>query len=496
MVYENYENNAESTPVVPTKKTPIVRYAIIGIIAVVALALVISIISALVPGKFAIREANSIDWALSDDDELVFVFNGKKTVAIPDDITEDIDSEYGYYFATDYNQKYAVFTAGKDNDLYVVNSKKYVKVADEVTDYQLSAFGDTMLYVSDGDLYFAELSKPTKAKKIDSDVTGISTMSPDGKSFAYYNYDEEDDEYTCFVSKTAKKGEKKSKATSIFEVSNGAKYVYYKTEEKVSVNDTKLCNVEDWSGSYCLNRDGSQIVFSAKTTKGEVKTYLSNKGGEKVSIGDGSFNSVLAPSGATRYYTCNVASFAKCAISVYDSEDSENVYYYLKNVKSTGEKISALKGVAAVQLLDDAKTVIFVRKGDLRTTVISKPNADAKVYAGFEEDVMTFDATADGEYLYVLDEDSTLYFVKSLKKAAKVDEDVEGFIVMSDGTIYFSNDDDEMFVGKKTSKPKMITDDFSGVDYNTLANVFAVHSDDRYCIVNGKKLKKLFDLKG
>ena len=493
MDYENYENYEESVPVIPSKpkQNPVVRYAIIGVIAVVALALVISIITALVPNKFAIRDANSIDTSMNDDDEIVFIFNGKNMVEIPDDISKEIKNNY----VADYNQNYAVFVSGKDNELYVVNSKKYVKVADEVSDFQLAPFGETMVYVADGDVYFVELSKPTKAKKIDSDVTGVSAISPDGESFAYYYYDEDEKEYECYVSKNGKKGEKKSKATQIFAVSDGAKYVYYTTKDKVCVNDTKLTDVKDWDFDYMLNRDGSQMIYAAKNSKGDYKVYASTKAGEKKTLGSGKFMSVLAPAGASRYSFCNVASFEKCAISVRDAKDNEVEYFYLKNLKTSAEKISALRDASGIQLLEDGTTALFVKKGDLRSVNITKPDSEAKVYSGFEEDVYTFDTSSDGEYIYVVDEDRTLYYVKSMKKAAKLEEDVQGFVLLDNGVIYFGNEDGELCYGKKTAKTKLVTDEFDSIDYDFLSSVFAVHSEDSYYVVNGNKMKKLFDLK-
>ena len=499
-----YENNSQSNQ--------IIRYAIIGVIAIVALALVISIVSALLPGKFDTRAENSLDWAVNDDGKMVFVFNGKKTVQLSDDITEELEMNYGYYYgiSTNYNRDYAVVrTEGKENkdgeykygDLYVVNSKKYQKVADEVSEYQLSAFGETLVYISDGDLYVVQLSKPTKAKKIDSDIDGISAISPDGKSFAYYTIDEKESddeevtvEYDYFISKNNKKGEKFNKKDSeIFALSNGAKYVYYTKGDKVFVNDSKLADEKDMSDYYSFNRDGSQMIYSAKNSKGEYKTYIVNKAGEKVTIGNGNFGDVLAPTGTYRSYCYNVASFAKCAIRVSDGDDS--VYYYLKNVKSAGTKISALKNASNVQMLDDATTVLFTKKGDLRSINITKPTSDPKTYEGFEEDVSYFDVSSDGKYLYVVDTDYNMYFVKSTKKAVKIAEDVNGFIVMNNGATYFLNDDDEFCYVKGTSKVKVVTDELDNVaDYDVHSNVMTIISEDQYGVVNGAKFKKLFDV--
>lgn len=511
------EQNYDQAAAVNTSKlqpNQIIRYAIIGVIALVALSLVISIVAALLPGKFESRDANNIDWAVNDDGEMVFVFNGKKLVEVSDDITEEIGkSNYGYYYgiSTDYNREYAVIkTEGKetkdgkykDGDLYVVNSKKCQKVADEVSDYTMSAFGSTLIYISDGDLFVVELSKPTKAKKIDSDIDGISAVSPDGKTFAYYTVEEKESEeegttfeYDYFVSKGNKKGEKFAKKDSeIVALSNGAKYVYYVKGDKVFVNDSKLADEKDMSDYYSLNRDGSQMIYSAKNSKGEYKTYIVSKAGEKVAIGDGQYSDILATTGTYRSNCYNVASFAKCAVRVNDGDDT--VYYFLKNLKSEGTKISALKNASQVQLLEDGTTALFIKKGDLRSVNITKPTSEPKTYTGFEEDVSYFDASNDGKFIYVADTDATMYFVKSAKKAVKIAEDINnGFIVMNNGAAYFMNDDEELCYIKKTSKAKVVTDDLDNVaDYDVVSGVMTIVSDDQYGNVNGAKFKKLFDI--
>lgn len=510
------EQNYDQAAAVNTSKlqpNQIIRYAIIGVIALVALSLVISIVAALLPGKFGSRDANTIDWAVNDNGEMVFVFNGKKMVEVSDDITEEMKSEYGYSISNDYSYEYAVFkTVGKetkdgkykDGDLYVVNSKKCQKVADEVSEYKLSAFGSTLIYISDGDLFVVELSKPTKAKKIDSDIDGISAVSPDGKTFAYYTVEEKKSEeegttfeYDYFVSKGNKKGEKFAKKDAdIFALSNGAKYVYYVKGDKVYANDSKLADENDMTGLTCFNRDGSQMLYSVKNSKGEPKVYVVNKAGEKVSVGDGLCYGILIPTGASALETAvyDVDTFAKCAVRALDGEDV--VYYYLKNVKSEGIKISALKNASQVKLLDDGTTALFVKKGDLRSVNITKPTSEPKTYAGYEEDVSSFTASKDGKHIYVEDTDATLYYVKSEKKAVKIAEDVDNvYVVMKDGSVYFTNDDEEFCFAKKSAKVKVVTDDLDNVsDVDTLAGVLTIVSDDQYGNVNGAKFKKLFDI--
>lgn len=522
------ENVVQANPAVAEKKpNQIIRYAIMGVIGLVVLAVVISIIGALIPDKFAIRDGNSIDWALNDEDQLVFVFNGKKMVEISDDVTEEMDHYESYYYAsTDYNQEYALFLTKSEmnddgemeyGDLYAVNSKKYEKVAEEVSTYTLSAFGDTFLYVADGDLYYGKLSNPTKASKVDTDVVGVTSVSPNGKAFAYYKVDEkevenEDGEEETktvsefYISTNGKKGEKFSKKdASDLIVSDGAKYVYYIKDEKLYVNDTKIADSDEVE-TVMFNRDGSQMLYSLTKKSdsedededenaGETKSYLIVKAGDKVTIGDGDLNGVICPVGSTGYnngYYYNTASFAKCAVSASDGEDT--VYYYLKNVKGDAEKISALKNASGIELLDDGKTVLYTKSGNLRSINIRKPDSDPVEYTGSDEDVSSFDCTTDGKDIYVRDTDGTLYYVKSKTKMKKIKDDVSGYRVTEDGKVYFRNDDDELYLANKSDNAKRVVSDVTSMSYSYLADVLTVEADDQYGVVNGKKFKKLFAL--
>ena len=499
---------------VMTQKAPnankIIRYAILGVIAVVALALVISIVTALIPGKFEVRDGNSITWKMNDDDQLVFLFNGKKVVELSDDTTAEVNVNS---ISTDYNQQYAIFVTQGDEDdkggeLYVVNSKKAVKVKGEVTDVSLSSFGSSFLFIADGDLYYGQLKNPTKVTKVDSDVSGITSVSPNGKAFAYEKVDEDEEEVKTeyFISTNGKKGEKFGKKNAdVVNVSDGAKYVYYTKDAKFYVNDSKICDVDKLAGMVLIfNRDGSQVIYSAKNDDGDVKTYFASKAKEKNAVASGSLYGIISPEGSANvayngaifvYY--NTSSFAKCALGVEDEDKDGNSvvqYYYLKNTKGGAEKISAMKNADDIVMLEDGKTVLFTKNGDLKQIKISKPGSEPKGYTGAEEDVSSFLATADGKHIYVKDTDGTLYYVKSASKMKKIEEDVVRYVVTEDGKVYFVNEDEEVHLANKTDKSKRVVADFEAWSYDALSGVLTVEADGEFGTVNGKKFKKLFSV--
>jgi hypothetical protein len=184
-------------------------------------------------------------------------------------------------------------------------------------------------------------------------------------------------------------------------------------------------------------------------------------------------------------------------LGVQDKDKDDNYvvqYYYLKNTKGGAEKISAMKNADDIVLLEDGKTVIFIRNGNLKQMQISKPNSEAKEYSGSEEDVVSFQVTEDGKHIYVKDTDGTLYYVKSASKMKKIEEDVVRYLVTEDGKVYFVNEDEEVHLANKSDKSKRVVSDFEEWSYDSLSGVLTVQADGEFGTVNGKKFKKLFSV--
>lgn len=506
------ENVVNTTSASSPNYQKIFKLVGLGIAAVIVLALIISIIGALIPDKFETSGKNYIDIEQNDDGEYVLIFSGKKPVTLDSDISEKIESQYD--ITSDYENKYAFVLVESEeesddeeeessmsSELYAITSKGAEVVAEDVESYMLSAFSETLLYVTyDGDLYVGKISKPDKAEKIDSDVSYINAISPDGSAFAYtcFNEDDEEPKAEVFISDNGKKGEKFGKKDStVIALSDGAKYVYYQKnndegKSSLYVNDTKLCGEEDTlTYDFCFNRDGSQFIYSVTDKNDRTKTYIVNKAKEKVSVAEGEFNSLLVPAGSSGVAgmipAYNVSSLAKCAASIGDN------YYFLKNVKGDAEKLSELKNADTVKMLDDGETVIFIKNGSLRSCDITKPSKAATEYES-EDDVVGFTCTSDGEDIFVLDENDTLYYVKSKSKMKKVAEDVSRARAVKGGKVYFINEDDELYYGKKSGSAKKVIDDVSGLYYYEDAGDVYTKTEDTYYSVNGKKAKKVFNV--
>lgn len=487
------------------------RYIGLAIIALIVLAVIISVVGALLPEKFETRGKNYSLAIANDDGEYEVIFNGKKPVVLDEDVSSEVETYY-----TDYSQENVIFLT-ESGEMYVMNSKGAKKAAEDVDTVRLSALGDTILYIDeDGDLYYGDIAKADKAKKIDTDVIAINAVSPDGGTFAYTcASDEEEDEdedgessFTVdgdvFISKNGKKGEAfDEKNAVVLALSDDAKYVYYQKESGYYVNETKLADSEDDFTFGCFNRDGSQLIFSSVDVKTsddedddnetEAKTYMVVKGKEKVSIAKGSYNTILAPDGAkatrnSRAFV-NTSSLEDTAVEIGDS------YYLIRNKKGDAEKLSELKNAEDIVMLEDGKTVVFIKNENLKTYDVTKYNKNATEY-DLDEDIRDFSCTLDGEHIYVRDTDNTLYYVKSESKMTKIDDDVtSNYVSIEDGKVYYISEDAELYYAKKSDSVKKILSDevFSVGCYAEANDVYAMTSEAIYS-VSGKKAKKLINV--
>lgn len=480
--------NVNKAPGIAINYQKLFRLVALGIVAVILLVLVISIVVALIPDKFGTPGSNSVVWHANDDGNYTFVFNGSKKAVELDEKASEINVDASY------DSKYCVAVVYREDgkELFVVNSKKAESVAEEVTDYTIAEFENKFAYISDGDLYYGDLSNPKKAKKIDSDVIEISAISPDGSAFAYVVKDGDSSE--TYVCDDGKKGEKFEKEEAdIFAIANKAKYVYYENESKSYVSNGKdKSKLADGDvDSWVINRDGSQMLYSAESD-GKNTTFFVNQGKEKIKLKSGYLGGVLTPEGAygIDYDAINVSSFEKCAINM-----DSNVYL-LKNKKGDVEKISDLSDAVDGILLSDAKTCIFVTDdGDLKACDITKPNKNATEY-DLGKDITNVWVSSDGKHIYVEDRYDRLYYVNSKKKMTGIDSDVSDVEVMDNGKVYYISDETLYTANKKASSAKKVegAGDAMYLEYIREADDLFVVTEGKFMSVSGKKATRIFDL--
>lgn len=466
--------------------------------------------------QFGVPEPNDIRWTFTEDDELVFLFNGEKTVKFGNKGTI-------LNLQTNYNQQYVILlTKGESNsdeynsgDLYIVNQEKYVKVASDVNYFAISSFGDTYFYEVDNELYCGQMGSPKQFIKIDSDVDRVECVSPDGNTVVYtksmeaHEGEDQEDRTVYYISQSGAKGTRYAKqGVRIVAISNDAAFVYYAKDGKFYVNDTKLADLERLHNVVNFNQDGSQILYSATNNDGKAKLYISDHGTEKYALANGTLLSVLAPKGSYRYLFndnlmsayVNVETFAQTVAKVQgldDFGDSKAIYYCIKSTRQEAEKNSTLTySNEDMILLRNGRTALYTQFGSFYSCQINQPSSDQLMFPFDENDVESFQCTPDGECIYLLDEESTLYYVNSPKKFTKIKYDVITYAVAGDGSVYFITGDHELFWATPNGKCEKIASEVnpSTLEGNTYTDVTTVKIDGKYGVLEDGKFRKLFDL--
>lgn len=431
------------------------NYAYAGVLVLLGLIITVAVISAIIPDGNGFLATNEIQMDYNSDDE-IYLFSEGKAIKIKTDAEGVSD------FETSIDGKVIVFDY--DGSLYQLKGKKAKAFAEDVKNYTLSLYGDSVVYtVVDGletTYYYAKVGgKSVEIFKNEIDITdgailGSYVISPDGKSVAYTVTEGLETDLYFF---NGKKSEKVSGCDGkVIGMSNGGKYIYATViDEELSVKlfvynkNGKREKIDSCSSRFALNLDGTEIMFFD-----DDKSYISVKGKEAKKVANAEVSLILP-----RY------------TAAYSASSSAVIY-----------PIDSLYG----HVYSSGSTAYFVAKKESKN--IKLVNADSSKF--------TLDDSA--EFLYYMD-DETLMCLEIAKgenakgKAKEIAEDVESYVVTSDRKYLYYVSDAELFVvnGKKGGKAKTIENDdvarqlvISNDDY------VYYYCDDALCVTKGKSKGK------
>lgn len=419
---------------------------VIGAAVVVLLVLIIGVPKLLKGNKFDSYGANALSFAYNNDD--LMIFTNKKVVA------EIMDSDFtNPKFSLSGTKAVAIedYDRREGGTLYLIDAGSKKEIDDEVVSYVISDNGNSVAYFNE---YDSEKGTATlmlyngkKSTEIEDDILlnreeSLFVISPDGSAIAYVEFD--DNKMTGYISKNGKSPEKLGKNKMAIALSDKANYIYYvESDDNNSSMDiyvmrgkkeTKLVPDAYNISQMTFNKDYSQVIYSY-----DGKTYISVKGNDKKRLASDTADILLPDNCQVKTTsitkTIGAKSFAKTLVATFDA------VYYL-NAKFETNKI--------VSNFDWVKV------------------------------------SSDMSQLAYIDYSDDLHLVTNLSKEKPKDlefdkaEDVDGFALTDDGkTIYYVNDDEELYSIKKSNKPKKIADD---VNASYLATI-------------GKKLFFLVDYK-
>ncbi len=468
-------------------------YAYAGVIALLGIIIVIAAVAGLIPesnGYLSYERTN-----IGFEDEQLYAIKEGKAVKLK----TDAETIGGTSWSID--GKVCVFMT-EEMDIYSLKGKKTALIAEDVSDYTLSLYGDAVVYTVVEDAsevyYYCKLGKDP-VEIFESELEAMLTsfiISPDGKSVAYTVYEGELDRDVYFFN--GKESEKiASFEGNLIGMSNGGKYIYALSDLDEKANRNLYCLNKkgekekiDRVGSenFYFNLDCTEIMFFE-----DGRSYISVKGKEPVKAASATL-SLIAPRYTSPYLYRNPEENAAIypVDSLYDHVYSgDGNLYYVSKRDSKNVKLANTDG--DIFLDDSAEYVYYMDDEELKCLKISDgSNAKdrAKVIA---EDVEDYVVTSDRKYVYFISDESVC--VVNGKKGGKPKtlsaDDVSGYLVISKDDVVYYESDDTIYGIKGKSKGKKIMDD--AIAQNIGGYVYISDEDALYAARGTGKPKKILE---
>jgi hypothetical protein len=252
-------------------------------------------------------------------------------------------------------------------------------------------------------------------------------LSPNGKAVAYVSdFNDDSGEFVGYLKIEGKPAEKLGDNMYAIAMSDGGAIVYYikwTTSENTSFslnvksgsNDNRLIANVSLSDVYPMfNKDYSQAIFNY-----DNKAYISRNGGERERINSSYIGGLVLPrgtqstGGAGTVY--GISNFANTL-----ALDSEGVIYIDDKYEITRILGSAYGGMATIS--NDGKTFLFISSsGNLCSIDPTKANAERVTLA---RDVVAYVASDDGKTIYYVNDDDELWCIKGNNDAVRISDDV------------------------------------------------------------------------
>lgn len=466
-------------------------YAYAGVIGVIGIFLVVCAIISLIPSGNGFLVSNSYNNSLDVIDEKVYLLKDGKATAI------NTSAEYISEQTTSIDGEVTVFLS--EDTLYALNGKKAKEIADNVDEYELSLYGDYVVYSEDDDgdvtYYLCKVSNGKKteifANSDDEMLVGYA-IAPNGKNVAYVTMNE-DFEGTLYYFNGKKSAEVAECEGMVVGLSNGGKYIYCIEAGKsgktslISYNkngkDTKIDSC-DYNGddNFRFNLDATEIMF---TSGG--KTYISAKAKEPVKLASGDVE-LLTPTGANEF-----GKFLPVDSLFEHVYIADSAAYF--SHKKEDKNIKLVKG-SYFTLDDSGKFLYYMDKDELMVLQISKgENAEDKAKL-IAEEVDEYVVTSNRKIVYFIDEDDELSAVNG-KKGGKVkkisNDEIDGYITIDSNDIVYYASDDSIYAAKGKKAGKKVIDD--AMFQNLGGTVYFIDEDfDLYASRGTKSPKKLMSL--
>lgn len=467
----------------------------IGIIAGLAVILIASILCAIFLGGNGYVELKQQIMLRAENGEITVVVG--KTV-----LKDKIDADDYDDYDSSIDGKISVILTS-DDQLYAVNGTKLQKVADDVLKYELSVTGNGVAYLTEeGDdgytLYLYNIS--SKKTTTISDEVSMRTVaiSPDGKSVAYYEENDEGEDVLMYS--TGKDPVKVTNSeVTLYGIANSGKYIYASRindqdeEHLYSFNtkgeSTKLGAID--SSSIRFNKDHTQVMFF-----NDSKTYIATNGKEATKAASGRLTLIVAPNAAS-FYDSNATTYPVSSLfdHVYSVTDNDTTSVWMIK-KNADKSVKLVSKASSIRLDESAEYLYYIYNNDeLRVVKISDGEKASDKYTKLAEDVEGYLVTSDRKYVYYVSDDS-IYSVngKNGGRSTTVCADGAESWAMNGKDVLYYVVDDALYATSNGKKGSKVLGDISYVTNNRIGIVYASNSDAVYVSDGAKKPSKLMDL--
>ncbi len=492
------------------------KFAAMGAAAVVVLLFLIFVIATLGSkddSYMKVSEKSIFDFETRDGDLYAIYMDGKQ-------VKLDDEKAYDRTYSMDGS---VVAYQNEEDELVIIKEGEVITTGiDEAEGVLISNNGDTLIYFSDcekatyydayydyedtikvGTLNLYDIKKKSGIEIAEEVVVDSAVLSPDGKTVAYVAEYEATDDFRGFYSVNGKEPVEVGKEKRVFAIADKAKYVYYSDVDRVYVmtkkGDEKLAS-DLRDVEVMLNADNTEMLFLM-----EDKTYITVKGGEKKKVAGEEFTRVILEDdaaigeqdlekerGEIEITYTGVDTFeGKLFYSYYADE-----IYYMKK-KFEAEKLAS--NTYQYALAEDGTSLVYRNSSDIVKVTKFDKGGEKSVIASNAYPQKIY-ADGDLKHVYLLNQESELYYVGKKGKGTKIADDVTSAVMSSDGTYcYYIVDGEDLCYSKSGGKEKELRVVDDGELYLTKENgivYVAVSEDDVntvYCM-DGKKMKEIYSV--
>lgn len=339
------------------------------------------------------------------------------------------------------------YYSSEGGTLYLISDQPR-EVASNVETFWIASSGNALVYIceTDYDEGIAELwhyanGTRTKITSEFSFYEGKCSISPDGKTVTYVDYDGSN--YIGFVWSNGKSTEL-GKGIAPIAVADGARYIYYYRNDSLYVQQGISGDEREKLGDnvYTLyaNTDLSQVVYNY-----DSKSYISIDGGKRESLSSSTISRFILPSGTASYYSSTIVQYGITDFRDMFYVNNDNAIIHIDGKYETSSVVKNIDSAYQnVYLADDARTLFYLKNGSIYKVRGDSTKDDATELV--DSDVVAFIATASGDAVYYIDEAYDIYCQKGTNKSTLVTSDFpysytgEGYGLYNGNTFFYVAD--------------------------------------------------------